>query len=180
MPTFRIATPYSQALWQLALDQQATDTIYRDMCLLCQVGNTNKAFTSMINNPTINHAKKCHTLIQIFKNQVHAFTLSLFRITAKRNRESLLPNIAQAFINQYHTYKGIQIAKVATTFALNEHLRDRFKNKVKNSMPCNTVNLTEYIDPTLLGGYVLKVADKQLDESLQAKLCKLKTVWKKH
>ena len=112
MSIFHIVTPYSQAMWKLALTQKVTDTVYLDMCFMNEICHSHKVFIEILKNPLMGHVQKYYILNKIFKNKVHSITLSLFRVTTKRNRAILLPAIFKAFICQYYKYKGIQKAHV--------------------------------------------------------------------
>lgn len=130
------------------------------MLLLYRLCNSNHAFFLMLKNPLINQSKKLNILQQIFQNKVNDLTLALFKITTKKNRESILPTIANTFIEQYNTYRGIKFAHVSTPFKLSSNLQSTFKAIIQIMTQCKQVKLTEHIDQSLLGGYILRVNDK--------------------
>jgi F-type H+-transporting ATPase subunit delta len=66
------------------------------------------------------------------------------------------------------------MAKVATVFPLDDSLRDEFKHLIGQFTGQRAVELEEEINEELIGGYVLKLDGKQLDESLRGKLNELK------
>src|SRR5690606_1117347 len=96
-----------------------------------------------------------------------------FEIISRKNRELILPLIAEEFHTLYNEYKGIVKAKVVTTFPLDEKLRAKFKAVVKERFG-KEVELEESVDESLIGGYILTVGDRQIDESLNSKLKELK------
>jgi len=65
------------------------------------------------------------------------------------------------------------VAQVTTTFPLDEAMRASFKQMVETKTG-KTVELEERVDPQLVGGFVLKVGDWQIDESLRSRLRSLK------
>lgn len=69
---------------------------------------------------------------------------------------------------------GIQVAEVTTTLPLTEELRKSFVEIVKEISGLDKVELIEKIDQSLIGGFVLKVNDKLLDDSLSGKLRNLR------
>jgi len=83
-------------------------------------------------------------------------------------------DVAKEFENQYNIHKSIQVAELSTTYAIDEKLRNQFIEVVKEISGLKTVQLVEKINPDLIGGYILKVNDRQLDESLSSKLRILK------
>ena len=81
----------------------------------------------------------------------------------------MLSSIVEEFEGQYYDLKGIEKAVVISTTPLNDTLRKKFKDVVANATG-KKVELEEKIDKNLIGGYILRVGDKQIDESLSSKL----------
>ena len=65
---------------------------------------------------------------------------------------------------------GIQVAEVTTTFPLTTDLKKSFVEIVKDISGLDKVELVEKINKDLIGGFVLKVNDKLLDDSISGKL----------
>jgi F-type H+-transporting ATPase subunit delta len=84
-----------------------------------------------------------------------------------------LPAIADEFHRQYNVLRGISMAKVTTVFPLDETLRNEFKNLIGTYTGATEVELEEVVDDDLIGGYLLKLEGKQVDESLKGKLKEL-------
>jgi F-type H+-transporting ATPase subunit delta len=97
-------------------------------------------------------------------------TLSFFEIVSRKNREDILLDVAKEFIVQYNLYRSIQVAEVVTTTALTEAQRAQLIALVKQISGLKEVQLQEKINPSLIGGFVLNVNDRQLDESISSKL----------
>jgi len=176
MSEFRVATRYAKSLLDLAIQQNVLEEIHRDMQLFSQICDENRDFTLLLKNPIINHDKKQHILEQIFKNWVHPITSSFFEIITRKNRESVLAAIAKELHRQYNIFKGVDEAKVTTTFPIDEQLRERFKQIVTQAEGSGDggVLLEEVVDENMIGGFVLKIGGQQIDESLQSKLKELK------
>ena len=83
-------------------------------------------------------------------------------------------DVAKEFEAQYNLHKSIQVAYLTTTFPVDDAMRSEFGRIVKEISGLKTVQLVEKVDPNLIGGFILKVNDRQLDESLSSKLRILK------
>ena len=143
------------------------------MLCLDQVCATNKYLVTTLKNPLIKHSKKLLVLQAIFQNEVHGLTLSFFAMVTQKHREALLPTMTQSFLDQYEQHRSIKKAQVTTTFPLSEQLTLQLQQIVQQISPCQQVILEKNIDPTLIGGYVLRVDDKRLDRSLRKQLLTL-------
>ncbi|MEM9416950.1 MAG: ATP synthase F1 subunit delta [Bacteroidota bacterium] len=170
----KVAARYAKALLQLAVEKKVLAHIHQDMLFFTQAGIAHKALLQMLKSPIIRHDKKLAVLQAIFQNKVHALTLRFFALVIQRHREPLLPTMAQAFLTQYHQHQGIKKAHVTTTFPLSTELESQLQQLVQKMTVAKKIELDQHIDPTLLGGYVLAVEDKRLDQSLRKKLLKLR------
>ncbi len=170
MSDLRAASRYAKSLIELADEQGALEEVNDDMRLFNEVCEENYEFRLMLKNPVIKHDKKRQILNEVFKGKVHKLTLAIFDIITRKNREPILPSIAKEFILQYNVKKGIEVATVTTAVPLSDDLREEIREIVLKVGGRKSVELKEIIDPELIGGFILKVGDKQIDDSLQSKL----------
>lgn len=176
----KIAARYAKSLLDLASEKGVLEEVHTDMQLFNHISETNRDFVVMLGNPIINHEKKLTILHKLFDGKIHSVTTAIFDIITRKNREILLPGIAKEFHRQFNALKGIESAEIVTSFKLSEELRERFEQLVKETSKKDQVELKEKIDPELIGGYILRIQDKQIDESLNSKLNKLKVEFSKN
>ena len=96
--------------------------------------------------------------------------MAIINILTRKNREPLLPAIANEFHNAYNEYKGIGKAFITTTIPMDKDLRDAVENIVKELSNKKHVELEEKVDRDLIGGFILNVGDRQIDASIKNKL----------
>ncbi len=173
MSDIKVASRYAKSLLDLAVEKQVLEEIHADMQTFDQVCEENRDFYLMLKNPIIQHSKKLSILNEIFDKKFHEMSLAIFRLIIQKQRESFLPAIAKQFQLQYNIHKGIENASVTTTFALTDDLRASFAAVVKE-ITGKKVALKEKVDEQLLGGFILKIGDRQIDDSLSGKLRELK------
>lgn len=173
MSDLRVASRYAKSLLVLANEQGVLEEVNNDMKMFDTVLKQNRDLVLLLRNPIVNHAKKLQVLEAIFKSKVNKLTMAFFTIITKKNRESVLPVIATNFATQYNIFKNIEEAKVITTFPLDAALRKEFAEIVKK-FTGKEVILTEEVNKDLLGGFVLKIGDRQIDESISSRLKALK------
>jgi F-type H+-transporting ATPase subunit delta len=170
----KVSSQYAKSLLKQAREAEMLENIYRDALLFKKVVEENKKLLKVLESPIITSQKKLAILNELFKNRLHKITLNLFQLISHATREALIPTVMDIFIEQYYDYKKIKVASVTTTFKLSNDLISYFKTMVKSLMPCKEVILNEYINPSIQGGFILRVADQQIDNSLANKLHKLK------
>jgi len=174
MSEVRVASRYAKSLIGLAQEKGALEAVHQDMQLFAGICEENIDFRIMLRNPIINHEKKLNILQGLFDGRVHQITSSFFEIITRKNRESVLYAIAQEVHKQYNALKGVEMAEIKTTFALDDELRREFKSVIAKATGMNGVELKEEVDKELIGGYVLRVGGQQIDDSLKGKLKELK------
>jgi F-type H+-transporting ATPase subunit delta len=174
MSNHRVASRYAKSILELSIEKGQLEGVYEDFKNLAAMGKSTQELGSVLRNPVLTSDKKLKVLKALFSKGCAPLTASFFEIVSRKNRESVLLDIAKEFVAQYNQYKSIQVAEVATTIPLTENQRNQLISLVKEISGLNEVILEEKINPALIGGFVLKVNDRQLDESLSSKLKALK------
>lgn len=174
MSDIKVASRYAKALLELAVEKRQLEEVNRDVNQLLDIAAQNREIVLLLNSPIVNSDKKHNVLKALFEKSGNAITLSFFDIITRKNRSNNLISTAKEFKKQYNQHMGIQVAEVTTILPLTEDLRKSFVEIVKEISGLEKVELIEKIDPNLIGGYVLKVNDKLLDDSLSGKLRNLR------
>lgn len=168
----KVAKRYAKSVFDLALEQGVLDTVNKDMQLLTAVCESNRDLTLLLGNPIIHSDKKLAVLEAVFGSHLSKLSMAFLQIITRKGREVNLPAIAKEFLSQYKRSKGIATAIVTSAIGLDERLRSEVYRIVRESVK-SEVELIEKVDKRLIGGFVLRVGDKQYDASVAAELRKL-------
>ncbi|WP_266203431.1 ATP synthase F1 subunit delta [Pontibacter kalidii] len=177
MSDIRVASRYAKSLIELAAEKNVLEQVHADMQLFSQVVSQNRDFRLLLQNPIVKSDKKLAILNGVFKGKVNEMTLAFFILIARKNREAILDAVATAFQEQYRVLQGIQSAEVVSAVPLTPALRDELGQKLV-AQTGKRIELVERVDPSLIGGFVLRVGDKQIDNSVKNSLRKLKNQFK--
>lgn len=170
MAESRAASRYIKSLLSLAVEQNALEEVHRDLLFFSDTASKSRPLVVLLQNPIIKHHIKLNVLRKIFQGKVHPLTMSFFEIIVRKNREPILTDIAHEFHNAYNQHKGIGRATVITAIPLDAAMRIEFEKLVQKYSDKKKVELTEKVDPELIGGFVLNVGDRQVDASIKSKL----------
>lgn len=170
MAVATVAARYAKSLLDLAQEKGLTETMYKDMQFFKKTVEQSRPLLLMLKNPIVRAEKKNAIIKAVFAKRVNPVTMAFFEIIAKKNREPIMDAIANEFINQYDRLKGVERATIITTVPLTEALRKKFSAMVMKTTGGKVVELDEKIDPKLIGGYVLRVGDQQIDGSIRSQL----------
>ncbi|WP_158797250.1 ATP synthase F1 subunit delta [Pedobacter sp. L105] len=170
----KAASRYAKALIDLATEQNSLAEIKNDMVLIENVINQNSELETILQNPVIPLDKKSAILDGIFGKSVHSVTRLYLKLVVSKGRSAILFDTTKAFIRQYNVIKGIVTAEVTSAITLTEANKAEIVAVVKKEIGAQEVIIKEKVDEKLIGGFILKVGDRQFDASIAGSLHKLK------
>lgn len=168
----KVAKRYAKSLIDLAGERGITDAVNSDMQLLVSVCDANRDLTLLLGNPIIHSDKKLSILKNVFGKSFNALSVAFFEIISRKGREFYLPAIAKEYLNLYKQSKDIVTATVTTATGLDDTLRKEVYRIVRESVK-SEVELIEKTDKNLIGGFVLRIGDRQYDASVATSLRRL-------
>ncbi len=170
MANFRIATRYAKSILDLGIEQNTLEGIYNDMVTIKEA-MSNRDFKLFVKSPIIKASKKISVFKAIFGDSLSKTTGMFFDLLAKKGRESELPEITTAFLQQYKKYKKISEIKLTTASPMSESALNTIKATLLQSDATDQeVEITTDVDPDLIGGFVIEMEDKLYDASIAHKL----------
>lgn len=175
----RVASRYAKAFIELVIEQGVLEEAFHDMKLILDVCKTNHDFAVLLKSPVIKTDKKQTVLKQVFNGKLNKVTDTFIHLMTNKKREIYLIEIAQEFINQYKEKKKILTAVVTTANGIDETTRKKVMEIVKGSGNSEVV-LEEKINKNIIGGFILRIGDKQVDASIARKLNNLKRTFKEN
>ncbi|GAA3949923.1 ATP synthase F1 subunit delta [Hymenobacter algoricola] len=176
----RVASRYAKSLLDLAEERGTLEQVKADMDLFRTTLEQNRDLRLLLRNPIVKHDKKLAILQAIFGGKVTDMTEKFFSIVTQHNRESALEWVATEFQSQYDVLRGMQVAQVTTAAPLAPALREELNTIVRRQSGLENVTLQETVDESLIGGFILRVGDRQLDESVRNSLRKLRNSFKEN
>ncbi|MFM1929378.1 MAG: synthase subunit delta [Bacteroidota bacterium] len=170
----RLAGRYAKSLIDLATEQNQLETIYADMKYIQAVCKSNQDFVNVLRSPIIKADQKNSIINAITKDKVSLLTNSFTVLLVKKGRETDLPEMATAFIEQYNALKGIHQVTLTTAVDISEEVKKSIEQKVKAESQFSSVELTTKTDESLIGGFVLEFNNNLVDASIARDLKDIK------
>lgn len=168
-----VATRYAKSLLDLAVEKGQLEAVYSDMLQVKGVCDSSKEFVNFLNSPIINTDKKIATMKAVFEGKLCAITFGFLAIVASKRREAVIPAMAVSLIEQYRSHKNILTAVVTSANGLDAATKQKALDLVKSQLS-GEVELVEKVDANIIGGFILKIGDKQLDKSVARQLSNMK------
>lgn len=173
MSEIKVALRYAKSLLEESVSQGQEEKIKADIDLFTECIDSSRDLRVMLGNPIVGFDKKAEILKMIFSGKVEDLTLNFFHIVCKKGRASNLVVIAREFENQYYAYKNINKASIITAIELDKSLKGEFVKIIEEGFG-KKVDLSDTVDKDLIGGFILNMNHRQVDESIRHKLNQLK------
>lgn len=173
MSEVKISNRYAQALMQEAAAANKLSAIAGDMSDIISTCQGSKDLSNALKNPIINPHQKLSAVLSIFSKS-DKMTQDFLKLVFGRGRESILVDIAEAFLTLYRKQQGIEKVVVQSATELTDGDKKSIQAYVQQKTGAKSVELNTEINPSIIGGLVIKFGDNLLDTSISAKLRKLK------
>jgi len=168
-----VASRYAKSLLDLAVEQNQSDKVYQDILLIKHYYEASRELVLFLKSPIIKTDKKTEVLNNVFGKQLSATGMAFLTLVTKKKREGILPEICTSFIDAYNIHNGITSATIITAVKLDASSRKKVMDVLNSDAAGKTV-LNEKTDAELIGGFILRVGDKQVDTSVARQLKNLK------
>jgi len=161
----RAALRYAKATLDLAKDKGILEEVNNDMLLIDHTFTENHDLQIMVKSPIIKSSLKKSTLTKIYDKKINPVTQGVINLLIENKRIDILQLVAKEFTIIYDFFKGTEIAQVTTAIPLTKELEKKILIKIKDIVG-KEISLNNIVDPSIVGGYILRVGDKQLDSSV--------------
>ncbi|MEA3452100.1 MAG: ATP synthase F1 subunit delta [Bacteroidota bacterium] len=168
----KISVRYAKALFNLAKEKNILDEIKKDVDLLNEICNIEE-FDEFLNSPIIPVSKKMQVFDGIFRGNINQIVLDTLLLIGKNRRETFLILITLNFLTYYRKYIGITEVNFTTASEVSEENKQNIK-KLLQQIIQGKIELKHNINSDLIGGFVLRVDDKQIDSSVRTQLKDIK------
>jgi len=165
----RVASRYAKSFIDLTIEQGVLEQACNDMKYILQVCKSEHELVVFLKSPVVKTDKKLAVLKELFTGKLNEVTDAYIRLITHKKREKYLVEIAEEFLNQYKIKKNIITASITSASGLDDTARKTVISLVKGN-GTNEVVLQEKIDKNIIGGFIIRVEDKQVDTSVSRKL----------
>ena len=172
MKSTKSAIRYAKAILELSSETNAVDQVAADMERIVEAGNDTGDFQVFLNSPVIKTDKKI-SILKVLFSEFTELTMSFIELITKNKREYLLTEIASAFVNLLKKQNGIVPISVTSAVKLEKQTLNQILEKLKSHVD-GEFEVTEEVDPALIGWFVVRMEDKQIDASIASQLNRMK------
>jgi F-type H+-transporting ATPase subunit delta len=168
-----IATPYAEALLQVAESRKETDTVAEQARGLLAIWNDSSELRAAMGSPVLEPEAKKAALAKLFADQLTPSVQNFLKLLADRQRIAVLDVVLIRFLELYRELKGITLAQVTSATALSDEQQQQLNAKVRAIAGTQDVEFDLKVDPSLIGGFVVSMGSRVIDASLSGQVRRL-------
>lgn len=168
----RAAIRYAKAILETAISSGRANQVNEDMKSIITAIDSSADLKEFLASPIITSEVKMKALSEVF-GSVQGDTKSLFRLLQENKRFEILAAIATQYNAQFDEMNGVEVAKVTTAFPITADLEAKILAKAA-TISTKKLTIQNTIDPSIIGGFILRIGDKQYNASVSNRLQELK------
>ena len=173
-----MAGRYAAALFDLAKDQRQTAEVERDVVAFQAMLDASDDLRRLVRSPVISAEDQSKALGAVLeKAGISGLTANFVRLIARNRRLFAIADMFKGFRALTARERGEVSAEVATAHALTPEQLQLLSDTLRAQVGKN-VQIDTRVDPSLLGGLIVKIGSRMIDSSLRTKLNNLKVAMK--
>jgi F-type H+-transporting ATPase subunit delta len=160
-----IARVYAQAALSLAGAQGQADEVSAELSGLSDLMDQNAGFESFLGSPLVDTEERRAALDRIGRGNMNEILLDTLQVMNNKGRSGLVRALVEAYRQEYEILRGQVRVRVQSAVPLTDALRQQLQEAV-SSYTGKAAKLEEDVEPSLIGGLVVQVADRRIDTSV--------------
>ncbi len=168
-----INTGYARALFEMAQAEAVVPRVEEEMFRLRELLKSNPNLLEFLKDPNIKHEGKRQALEELFQGRVHSIVLNTLIAISDVERTNRLPHIIEEFIASAAASRQKVSGEIVTAIMFDDATVARAAGELSRVTGKN-VELFQKVDPSILGGAIIKIGEQIIDGSLRRKLNQMK------
>ena len=133
----------------------------------------------LVESPAITWAEQTKAVTAVLeKGGADALTVKFVGTVASNGRLHALSRIISAFLAEHARRRGEVSAEVISAIEMDDARRARVEQAVSKLAGSDKLSLSMRVDPSLIGGLVVRIGSRMIDTSIRTKLNRLETAMK--
>ena len=170
----KLAGRYAKSLIDLSKEKGQLDDVFKDILYVNDLMQKSPELITVLKSPVIPGDKKQKVLEALTAGKTGQIVASFNRLLINKGRESFLPEIVRAFIEQYKVFKGIHTVTLTTAIPISEDVKKSIIRKIQDGSGMREVELESLVHENIIGGFILEVDGRRVDASIAYDLANIK------
>ena len=176
--TTGLGARYATALYALADEQKLLDAVAEDLRALRSLIDDSSDLRRLIRSPVLSRGEQGKAIAALAARAgFQTLVQNILGLMAKNRRLFVLPEVIDAYLAELASRRGEVTAQVISAQALTETQRQSLDERLRRAVG-GKVAIELRVDPSLLGGLIVKLGSRMVDASLSSKLHRLQLAMK--
>ncbi len=159
---------YAEAIFLIAEEDGALSAVKEELYTVKKALADNPEYASLLDNPALSKSERLQLVGQAF-SALSENSLNLIKILTEKRSVSAFGKLYSEFLGLYNKKMGIIPVEAISAVALSREQTERLASKLSSRLN-GTVEIRNTVDPSILGGIILRYQSLQLDGSVKARL----------
>jgi F-type H+-transporting ATPase subunit delta len=177
--TASVAGRYASALFDLAREQRQIETVEKDLTSFATMLDGSEDLRRLVLSPVFSSDEQTKALTAVMtKANISGLAANFIKLLAKNRRLFAASDMIKSFRAIAARERGEVTAEVTSAHALTAEQMNTLRDTLKAASAGKSMNIQAKVDPSLLGGLIVKIGSRMVDSSLKTKLSTLKVAMK--
>lgn len=172
MPNEKLARRYALAIFQLASQQGAAEEVGSELRTLSEAMQENESALNFFLSPVVERDEKERVILQAFQGKTHELTLHAVLLLVRKRREALLREIVRQYAVLETQSRGLEPLTITTAKRLAPQELRKLVSELEHIYG-KKFEVSEHVQPDLIGGVRILMGDRRLDGSVEGRLQEL-------
>ena len=169
-----VSKVYGDALMQTAREKNTLDEIFEEAKNLYQVFGEHQDLIHLLDHPQVVKEEKIQIIRDVFQGKVSDEMMGFLAAVVDKGRQNEILSILDYFSGEVKEEKGIGRAQVTSAVELTEEQKKQVTDKLLTTTRYVEFEMNYIVDPSLIGGMVIRIGDRVVDSSIKTQLYELK------
>ncbi len=165
-----VSKTYGEALFELAEEKNALDSLLEEVEAVLQVLDANEGFIKLMSHPKIRVEEKSAMLEEAFRGKISDDLTGFLLAVESKGRFGAIQDILSYFVGRVREYKKIGVAQVTSAVPLTDQQKQAVEDRLLETTSYVSFCMEYKTDSALIGGIVIKIGDRVVDSSIKTKL----------
>ncbi len=170
-----VGNAYGEAIYDLAKSEGLTDDILGQLSVLEQSFRQEPDFLRLLQSPNLPKQERCEILDASFRETLHPYVLNFLKILTEKGYARHFSDCYGAYRQHYNLDNNIVPVTAVTAVAMTQAQSEKLAGKL-SALIGKKIELTNRVDPGILGGVRLDYDGKRLDDTLTHRLVSVRAM----
>ncbi len=167
---------YASALFTLAQEQHAADQVSQDLNGFLSLIKDSPDFARFVRSPVFSAEEQLKALSEILaRSGVSPLTANFIKLVATKRRLFAIEGMVRAFNALNDQAKGVVRARVTVAQEISQEQTAALEQTLSEMSAGKSVAMDVVVDPSIIGGLVVKLGSRMIDGSVRTKLNSIRT-----